>query len=203
MRAAVAAATLLLAAGCIPNEGPLMSPFEDCLKCHGKGEGPAWSAAGTWARGAKIEVVDAGGKSVTMTGNKVGNFYTAESLRFPLTVYVDGARMPAPVTYGGCNICHHGREVTTGPLMAPGSDCLSCHGPGGIATRLYAAGTFTDVAVGTSVQVGTSTTTTNAVGNFYFTAPVTLSSASVGGRTMINPGASCNTCHNGTVGGAD
>jgi hypothetical protein len=37
-RAALAAA-LLLAAGCIPGEGPMMSPGEDCLECHGGGEG--------------------------------------------------------------------------------------------------------------------------------------------------------------------
>jgi hypothetical protein len=64
-----ATAAAFLAAGCIPADGPLMAPGEDCLECHGGGasdgnggggdeltttpasrlddDGPRWSAAGT------------------------------------------------------------------------------------------------------------------------------------------------------------
>jgi hypothetical protein len=62
-------AVAVLAAGCVPADGPLMAPGEDCLECHGGGgdggdgsggdeltatpvsrldeDGPPWSAAGT------------------------------------------------------------------------------------------------------------------------------------------------------------
>jgi hypothetical protein len=67
-RLAIAVAAMLSAA-CVPEDGPLMSPGEDCLECHGGGregggddgdgalhvwersslddDGPRWSAAGT------------------------------------------------------------------------------------------------------------------------------------------------------------
>ena len=89
-----------------------MKAGQDCLECHGGGGGEeearAWTAAGTWSRGAHVSITDSAGKSFTIRGNDVGNFYTAESLRFPLTVSVDGTPMPGTVTYGGCNRCHGG-----------------------------------------------------------------------------------------------
>ncbi len=106
-----AALLALLAAGCIPNPGPTMSAGQDCLECHGGGGGEedavAWTVAGTFGReGSTISIVDAGGWSFTLTANQVGNFYTREPVRFPLTVAVDGAVMPGTVSYGGCNRCH-------------------------------------------------------------------------------------------------
>lgn len=197
-----AALTLLLASACIPSQGPMMAPFQDCLRCHTGGHARAWTAAGTWSKGAKITVVDQNGKAVTLTGNEVGNFYTAEGLVFPLTVSVDGQQMPNPVTYGGCNVCHHGATVTVGPLMAPGEPCLSCHGPGGMSSvKFSAAGTFPPG--GQVVDVAGDGTTTNAVGNFFFsasTAPIDFASpqpASVAGTAMPNgaPSGDCNACH--------
>lgn len=203
-----AAVTLLLASACTPSQGPMMDPFQDCLRCHTGGEARRWTAAGTWFRGAKVTLVDQAGKSITLTGNDAGNFYTAEPLAFPLTVSVNGTQMPAPVTYGGCNVCHHAETVTVGPLMAPGEPCLSCHGPGGMATAKFsAAGTFPPA--GQAVDVAGNATTTNAVGNFYLPAdtnPIGFAApqpASVGGRAMPNgaPSGDCNTCHgNGGVG---
>ncbi len=101
----------LLAAGCIPNPGPTMSPGSDCLECHGGGGGEedavAWTVAGTWGgEGLKVYLRDSAGKSFTLTTNQVGNFYTREPVRFPLYVSVNGAVMPGTVTYGGCNRCH-------------------------------------------------------------------------------------------------
>jgi hypothetical protein len=217
----------LLCASCVPGDGPSMRPFEDCLSCHSSGEARAWTVAGTWRHGATVTVVDRNGKTVTMRGNEVGNFYTAEGLTFPLTVYVDGKVMtspsdhvtPKPLTYGGCNLCHHAETLSVGPLMAPGFDCLTCHGPGGMAeARFTAAGTW-GATTGTSVTLGgTYATTTNAAGNFVFcasgnpctwegasygtVAPITISSGSpstvrVGNQTMGPPltYGGCNACH--------
>lgn len=180
----------------------MMDPFQDCLRCHSsRGNARTWTAAGTWRKGARITLVDQAGKTVNLTGNDAGNFYTAEGLAFPLTVSVDGAEMPKPVTYGGCNVCHHADTLTVGPLMAPGEPCLSCHGPGAMATAKFsAAGTFSP---GVRVSVAGHGATTNAVGNFYLdarTQPISFATrqpASVNGRAMEDgaPSGDCNTCH--------
>src|SRR5512141_1551727 len=113
MNRAVPLALLVVASACIPNEGPMMAPFQDCLRCHSsRGDARTWTAAGTWSKGATVTVVDQQGKTVSLTGNQAGNFYTAEALVFPLVVSVNGARMPDPITYGGCNVCHHAGTVT-------------------------------------------------------------------------------------------
>lgn len=107
----------LLAAACIPEEGPMMEPGEDCLECHGGRGGEedavAWTIAGTYGReGSKVWIgeVAPGTKSFTLTANQAGNFYTREPVRFPVRVAVDGQFMPSNVTYGGCNAngCHPG-----------------------------------------------------------------------------------------------
>ncbi len=113
------AAAALAAAGCIPDPGPMMKPGADCLECHGGGGGEEdavpWTVAGTWngqgantwsGTGMYVSVQDSAGKSFTIRTNQAGNFYTREPVVFPLTVAVDGARMPAQVGYGGCNGCH-------------------------------------------------------------------------------------------------
>ena len=224
-------AGMLSAMACVPSEGPSMAPFEDCLGCHG-GSGPAshtWTVAGTWHRGSQVTLVDQNGKSVSLRGNEVGNFYTAESLVFPVHAWVDGKKMPdvqgnLALNYGGCNVCHHAETITIGPLMAPGSDCLVCHGPAGMAPAKFSAAGTWGSAAGTSVGVGGYTTSTNSAGNFIFCAagPCTYQgasygtiapipsnawpvAASVGGRTMEGgaPYGGCNRCHdrNGGVAG--
>ncbi len=110
-RPAAVAAAALLSAGCIPDPGPMMKPGEDCLECHGGGGGEEdavpWTVAGTFGHeGSAIAIRDATGWSFTLTANQAGNFYTRESVSFPLTVAVDGQAMPGSVTYGGCNRCH-------------------------------------------------------------------------------------------------
>ncbi len=183
--------------------GPLMAPGQDCLACHDGAAATRWSVAGTWTPDAVVTVTDTTGKAVGLTANQVGNFYSAEPLVFPLTAVVDGARMPAAVTYGGCNQCHGSAVVAgpTGPLMLPGEDCLACHGPGGVATTKFSsAGTF---APGATIRVAGHTTTANSVGNFYFyasTTPIAFTSpqpASVNGNSMEGgaPSGGCNRCH--------
>ncbi|HET8540277.1 MAG TPA: hypothetical protein VFL83_10435 [Anaeromyxobacter sp.] len=206
--------TLLAASACIPSRGPMMDPHRDCLGCHGGGEAKRWTAAGTWTEGARVTVIDANGKNVPMDGNQAGNFYTAEGLALPFTVSVNGETMPDPavtaeprpaarLSYGGCNACHlgPGQVIELGPEMLPGSDCLTCHGAGGMAsTRFSAAGTFPppEWQPGTSVSVGGVSTTTNSVGNFFIEAPIAFPArATVRGSTM-NPDPSyggCNRCH--------
>lgn len=133
MRRAVLAAAVL-AAGCIPERGPLMMPGENCLECHGRSALPGealtignpvdarrWTIAGTvfpsvnarpdqGTRGAKVHVRDANGRAFTLSTNRAGNFYTAEPVRFPLRVSVENGGilhvMDDEVPYGGCNGCH-------------------------------------------------------------------------------------------------
>jgi hypothetical protein len=210
MRRLAAAALLILVNSCVPQEGPMMSPFEDCLSCHSSGgDARTWTAAGTFFKGAKVQIVDQNGKTVSLRGNNAGNFYTAEGLAFPITISVDGVLMAtttAPTTpltssYGGCNACHHSWQVTVGPLMAPGTDCLTCHGPAGMAeNKFVAAGTFPPA--GRTVQVGSCPQkTTNEVGNFYIrasecTIPSFPVPAAVDGSSMPG-GASRGGCNGG------
>lgn len=196
----------------------MMAPFQDCLGCHDGGAAKRWTVAGTWARGARVTITDALGKTVGLRGNDAGNFYTAEGLVFPLTVAVNGKVMPDPNAAvepkppariseraASCNLCHRAEEITIefGPEMLPGADCLGCHGPGGLSqTRFYAAGTFPppEWPPGTTVSVGGIATTTNAVGNFYIEAPIdfaTRQEAVVAGSAMEHgaPYGGCNACH--------
>lgn len=120
-RAAALIATLAALAACVPEEGPLMQPGSDCMRCHGGGEAPTWTIAGTvyrtsdadpgaGLRGVRVQVTDASGWSFTLRSNQAGNFYSAEAVAFPLRVCLeDGsstACMPDPVPRGSCNSCH-------------------------------------------------------------------------------------------------
>ena len=201
----------LLGGACVPSEGPLMSPNQDCLGCHGGGgDGKTWTVAGTFGgKGSRIVITDAGGKTLTLRAAQNGNFYTAEGVTFPLTVTVDGVPMArksdgqvVPVTYGGCNACHGpGGVLTTGPDMGPGSDCLACHNGTVSQVAFTAAGTWPGA---TRVTVnGVSLTRAPGGANFYTNdARAAVSSqrpgtASVDGRTMepaLTYGG-CGRCH--------
>jgi hypothetical protein len=206
----------VLCASCVPEEGPLMAPGQDCIECHDGGEAKGWTAAGTWARGAHVTVTDANGKTVTMQGNKVGNFYTAEPLTLPLTVDVDGVDMPgdalqsaawssAHMNYGGCNLCHANRETIDLELMAPGRNCLGCH-DGVMAVKFTVAGTWKPGVVVRVVDRNSKSWTlpaANQAGNFYTEEPLEfpLTQAWVDNEEMsrekmpkVTHG-SCNLCH--------
>lgn len=129
----------VLQACAVPEDGPMMEPGEDCIHCHGDGgggeDGPRWTVAGTvypsgdtadpgaGVRGASIWLQDSNGKTFTLRSNKAGNFYSAESLAFPIRVAVG-------------HELGHGRpgEVTDAdrPVLVHGS-CNRCHRPGGEA----------------------------------------------------------------------
>lgn len=212
MRAARSAPALLvlLAAACSsPELGPLMAAGQDCLGCHDGATARRWTVAGTWHPGARVTVADAAGKSFTLHANKVGNFYSAEPVVFPLAVGVDGKTMPALATYGGCNRCHSNVGTgQTGPLMLPGQDCLACH-DGAQALRWTVAGTWS--RAGATVTLADSrgrtvTLTTNQVGNFYTSQALAFPlTARVGGQQMPDPVTygGCNRCHGSGGGGGD
>lgn len=105
----------------------------------GEEDGKTWTIAGTvypssgaaadqGIQDARIYVRDATGKSFTLRSNQVGNFYTAESVTFPVQVAVArGLNQPAKaMTRNGS------------PYPAPNGACNSCHQPGGEARgRIY------------------------------------------------------------------
>lgn len=200
---AVALASLLTAACASPELGPLMAAGQDCLGCHDGNTARRWSVAGTWKPGARVTVTDSAGLTFTLHGNKVGNFYSAERLVFPITVDVDGKAMPALATYGGCNRCHGGGAGSvgpTGPEMAPNQDCLACH-DGAQARRWSAAGTWTRAGATVTLADAASrsvSVTTNRVGNFYTDVSLAFPlTASVDGVRMPVPVTygGCNRCH--------
>jgi hypothetical protein len=132
---------LLLAAllcACVPDNGPLMQPGQDCLFCHSaNGGAQTWNAAGTVFQttavdspgfeGAQVQITDADNKSFSLRTNLAGNFYTAESIHFPLKVCISANGTTACQQsalmqgQGSCNTCH-GQSVfgaTQPQLTAP------------------------------------------------------------------------------------
>ena len=138
---AVLAATL----ACVPGDGPLMEPGENCQGCHGDGKetlyqgerarhATTWTIAGTVydaantgkaVEGAQVRITDANGFAFSLRANLAGNFYSKEAVALPLQACIDfGAKtvcQQSPVTSGSCNLCHN--QLTDGapqpPLAAP------------------------------------------------------------------------------------
>jgi hypothetical protein len=121
----------LLACSCLPQNSPTMKPGEDCLRCHGSGN-LRWYAAGTvfldpkaavtdGVQGVEVILTDSNNRRISLTSNGAGNFYTAETLVFPLTAEVKrgdkSLKMPDSVPQGGCNSCHTGGDI--GRIYAP------------------------------------------------------------------------------------
>lgn len=121
MKRLVVVVAALAVAACTQEEGPLMSPGEDCLSCHSGGEAPTWSFAGTiftspeaaasdGRQGITVTVEDRNGKRVSVRSNEAGNFYSAEKLVPPFRAWVSlGGRiseMEDTFEYGSCNACH-------------------------------------------------------------------------------------------------
>ena len=127
----IALIALVGVVGCVPENGPLMRPGENCLRCHGGSEGgpeggeeddaKPWSLAGTvyatidarpneGVEGAQVQVTDARGFSFQLETNQAGNFYSAEAVTFPLRVCVERHGqlncMDGPAPHGACNFCH-------------------------------------------------------------------------------------------------
>jgi len=93
-----------------------------CLNCHGPGGGaPLWTLAGTLyasagggtaVAGATITVTDANGATFDMVSALNGNFWTTQTVAFPVTVVAskcpDTVPMISTLTSGDCNSCHTG-----------------------------------------------------------------------------------------------
>lgn len=98
-----------------------MNTGQACVSCHGSGQSPAMTVAGTvyasatggsGVSGATVTVTGSDGKKVTMVTGRSGNFYSNSSISFPATVQVskcpDTQTMPTTITKGDCNMggCH-------------------------------------------------------------------------------------------------
>jgi hypothetical protein len=113
------AAVLVLAASLAcegeEEEGPLMSPGQDCLSCHG-----GFTVAGTifaagtsqGAPGLTVHVAPSTGAALELTTNAAGNFFTHAPVVFPAAISVtDGTTtvdMVQDADSGACNACHGG-----------------------------------------------------------------------------------------------
>jgi hypothetical protein len=116
-----------------------MHPGGACITCHTADNGPSYTIAGTLYPTAhepddcngygtgdtKISVTDATGRTITVTPNSAGNFYSRSSLKPPFKVQVvAGANVRAmngTVTTGDCNSCHTeaGAQSAPGRIMVP------------------------------------------------------------------------------------
>ena len=116
---------------------------------------------------------------------------------------------------GGCSVPENS------PMMRPGEDCLTCHGPGA-SRHWYAAGTVyaePQAAAGDGVQGAEVVITdgngrrirltTNGAGNFYtaetLVFPATIVEVRRGGKVnqmpTQPPEGGCNSCHTGAPDG--
>ena len=147
MRRPALACAFVLGA-CVPEQGPLMRPGEDCMLCHGGDTVPGAAAdAGSGGRharahrgtvydapdadpnagvlGAYVHVIDSNGWSFELRSNLAGNFYSAEGIAFPLQLCVErGGNLlcaQSPHAYGSCNACHTQPPIdgAAGRLVAP------------------------------------------------------------------------------------
>lgn len=115
------------------HESPLMHPGGACIDCHSQSfEAPPFTVAGTvyptghepadcnGAATGQVVITDKNGRTITLTPNSAGNFYSNTALVFPITAkVVAGGRervMATPQTSGDCNACHS----QNGTMMAPG-----------------------------------------------------------------------------------
>jgi|WetSurMetagenome_2_1015567.scaffolds.fasta_scaffold1319744_1 hypothetical protein len=105
----------LVACGNSSGEGPTMRPGENCKGCHG-----SFSIAGTvfpsaqaqaseGLAGVTVTVVDSAQKTLTLTSNSVGNFFSEDALTWPaditLTLGSRTASMQGAAS-GACAGCH-------------------------------------------------------------------------------------------------
>jgi hypothetical protein len=116
-----------------------MHPGQACIACHESGRGPEYTIAGTLfptghepddcngfgQAGVTVTVTDASGRSVELTPNSAGNFYSRSGLTPPYQVkVVSGSSVRAmngSVTSGDCNSCHtkDGAQGAPGRVMTP------------------------------------------------------------------------------------
>jgi hypothetical protein len=97
-----------------------MKTGQDCISCHGAGQSPKMTAAGTLYSnvnggsavvGATVTLTDSKGTKIKMITGSSGNFYTSAAISFPATIEVskcpDTVAMTDTIKAGGCNSCHN------------------------------------------------------------------------------------------------
>lgn len=122
----VSAVSLLTSCGHDDDGNEFMAPGENCLSCHGSGGKAAHDATFTIAgtvfaaldsdtgagiEGVSVHIVDASDRQLSLKSNRVGNFFTSESVQFPLKsvkLAKDGKEhfMNTQVSTGACSSCH-------------------------------------------------------------------------------------------------
>jgi hypothetical protein len=89
-------------------EGPTMRPGANCLACHGfTAAGTVYTSGGAAASGVSVTIAGAS-RSIPLTTNSAGNFYTSEAITFPANVTVGGGGASMTAARGDCNTCHSG-----------------------------------------------------------------------------------------------
>ena len=123
------------------NGSAVMNPGRACIACHASnGEAPQFNIAGTLyptghepdlcngangTNGARVVIVDAANRTLTLTPNAAGNFSYTGALTTPYTAKVtyQGREriMPAAQTSGDCNSCHtqNGTNGAPGRITLP------------------------------------------------------------------------------------
>jgi hypothetical protein len=114
-----------------------MEPGENCQGCHsGNSAEPlyfgerrrhatTWTIAGTvfggangavGVEGAEVQIKDANGFAFSLRTNQAGNFYSKETVAFPLSACVaiggQAVCQASPVVSGSCNSCHNAASAS-------------------------------------------------------------------------------------------
>jgi len=123
----VAPVALLALVACDAN-GPTMKPGENCKGCHdnfsvaGTVYPSAQAQASEGLSGVTVAVVDSAQKTVTMTSNSVGNFYSQESVTWPATITLTLGTRTASMQNGqsgACATCHNTSATGQGRVYLP------------------------------------------------------------------------------------
>jgi hypothetical protein len=122
------------------NGSALMNPGRACIACHVNEDAPRWTIAGTvyatghepnlcnganGTNGARVVIVDAANRTITLTPNAAGNFMTTTAITPPYrakVTYQGRERiMPVAQTSGDCNNCHtqNGANGAPGRITLP------------------------------------------------------------------------------------
>jgi hypothetical protein len=119
-----------------------MNPGAACIGCHAStlGEAPLFSVAGTVyptlhepdlcygapaTTGAQVVITGADGRTLTLSANTAGNFFSQTAVKTPYSAKVVTAAgeraMTATQTTGDCNSCHtqNGANNAPGRIMLP------------------------------------------------------------------------------------
>jgi hypothetical protein len=99
-----------------PSPGPSgMNGGRNCLTCHSNftlaGTLYASINGGSVVPSATVKITDSNSQVLELVTGLDGNFYTSQSLAFPVSIQIDKCpdtvSMPAQATQGGCNSCHN------------------------------------------------------------------------------------------------